>query len=230
MPARRHADGAADDARLGERRVVDAVAAEGALQPVGHLEHAALAGHAFERRLAAAVGNVFAEDDDARVALHLVLQRAVDRRDHRVRLAFGNGRALEFRRRRIDVWRIDEQLDGVADWASRPSWRVPRRRSLHARPLRRSTRARTRWRAPPPRGSPPAAQSGSRLASAARSSGVLYNRSSSDNEWEYGRITLAWMNAGPLRARRVRDGLLHGGVACQVIGAVDALDQQPGEG
>jgi hypothetical protein len=43
---------------------------------------------------------------------------------------------------------------------------------------------------------------GSRFASASRSSGVLYSRSSSESEWEYGRVTLACTNAG-LRSRRM---------------------------
>jgi len=45
----RHADTAPDDARFGERRVVDAFAAELALQAVRHLEYAALSGHEFQR-------------------------------------------------------------------------------------------------------------------------------------------------------------------------------------
>ena len=47
------------------------------LQAVRHLEHAALAGRpSASASLAAGVGDVLAEDDDARVARHLVLQRA----------------------------------------------------------------------------------------------------------------------------------------------------------
>ena len=47
--ARRHPDGAADDAGFGERRVEDAVVAERALQTVRELEDAALAGHDRQR-------------------------------------------------------------------------------------------------------------------------------------------------------------------------------------
>ena len=91
------------------------VAAEGALQAVRDLEDAALALHVLERCLAAAVGDVLAEHDDARVARHLVLQRAVDRRDHRVGLALAAAAAvLERRRRRIDVGRVDVERRGVA--------------------------------------------------------------------------------------------------------------------
>ena len=43
--------------------------------------------HVLERGLAAAVGDVLAEDHDARIARHLVLERAVDGGDHRVGLA-----------------------------------------------------------------------------------------------------------------------------------------------
>ena len=46
-----------------------------------------------------------AEDDDARVVRHLVLQRAVDGRHHRVGLAVRLGRRLEARRRRVHVRR-----------------------------------------------------------------------------------------------------------------------------
>ena len=104
MPTR-----AADDAGLGDRRVEDAVVAVQPLQPVRDLEDAALARDDRERLLAAGVGDVLAEDDDARIARHLVLQRAVDRRDHRVGLAFGLGGVSNAARRRIDVGRVDEQ-------------------------------------------------------------------------------------------------------------------------
>ena len=89
QPARRHADGAADDVGFGERRVEHAIGAVGLLQAVRHLEHAALAGHVRQRRRLARVRDVLAEHDDARVPRHFVLQRAVDRADHRVGLAFG---------------------------------------------------------------------------------------------------------------------------------------------
>ena len=69
--------------------------------------------HRCQRVLAAAVRHVFAEHDDARVARHLVLQRAIDRRDHRVRaclLALPASRTL---RRRIDVGREDVEADRI---------------------------------------------------------------------------------------------------------------------
>ena len=90
-------------AGFGERRVEHARRAVGALQPMRHLEDAALARDALERGLAARVGHVLAEDDDARVARHFVFQRAVDRGDHRVGLALGRGRGVEGVRRRIGV-------------------------------------------------------------------------------------------------------------------------------
>ena len=67
----RHADRGADDARLGERRVPDAVLAELRLQAVGDAEHAA------ER------ADVLAVDDDAVVVGHRVAQRGVQRAGHR---------------------------------------------------------------------------------------------------------------------------------------------------
>ena len=64
------ADGGADEAALGDRRVQHAVAAELGHQPLGDAERAApgvlLAGRA------QAAGDVLAHDDDAVVALHLL--------------------------------------------------------------------------------------------------------------------------------------------------------------
>ena len=76
------ADGAADDVGLGQRRVEDALGAELGLQAGGELEDAALAFDLGERLFAAGVGHVFAEDDDARVAAHLVVQAGVDEVGH----------------------------------------------------------------------------------------------------------------------------------------------------
>ena len=70
------ADRPAHDVGLGQRRVVDAVAAELALQPPGHLEDAALALDLAEVLVAGRVGHVLAEDEDARVARHLVAHAA----------------------------------------------------------------------------------------------------------------------------------------------------------
>ena len=107
--ARRHADAAADDRRFGERRVEDAIVAVQALQPVRDLEDAAFAGDDVQNLRAAGVGDVFAEHDDARIARHLVLERAIDRADHRVGLAVRRGGGVERRRRRIHVRRIDPE-------------------------------------------------------------------------------------------------------------------------
>ena len=63
-----HADGAADDAGFGERRVEDAVGAVFALQAGGGFEDAALPFYVLEIFFAAGVGDVFAEDGDALVA------------------------------------------------------------------------------------------------------------------------------------------------------------------
>src|SRR5437773_860176 len=62
------ADRPAHDVGLGERRVVDALAAELALQPPDDLEDAALPLHDLEELRAAAIGHVFAEGADAGVA------------------------------------------------------------------------------------------------------------------------------------------------------------------
>ena len=91
----RGADGDADDARLGERRVQDARLAEPGMQPVGGTEDATLA------------PDVLAHDEHALVPLHLFGDRGADRFDHahlghsqivartkEVRLE-GKGRALD---------------------------------------------------------------------------------------------------------------------------------------
>ena len=69
------------------------------LQPVGDLEHAALALDLVERLLAGAVGDVLAEHHDALVARHLVAQAGVDEVDHGLEAAAppGAGAAVERR-------------------------------------------------------------------------------------------------------------------------------------
>ncbi len=79
-----HPDGAADDGGFGERGVEDAAGAEFALQAGGELEDSPFAfdllvGEVF---LAGAVGDIFAEDDDARVAAHFVVEAGVDEVGH----------------------------------------------------------------------------------------------------------------------------------------------------
>ncbi len=70
MPATASPIADADDRRLGQRRVDHALAAEAIEQPVGGAEHAAVVRH------------VLAEDDDALVARHLLVERGVDRLHH----------------------------------------------------------------------------------------------------------------------------------------------------
>src|SRR5258706_6392036 len=74
-----HADTAADDRRLGDRRIETARGAERDLQSLRRFEDATLAFHLGEIRLAAAIGHVLAEDDHTIVAAHLLVQREVDR-------------------------------------------------------------------------------------------------------------------------------------------------------
>ena len=172
-------------------------------RPCVTLKTPALAGDRLERRLAAAVGHVLAEHDDPRVARHFVLQRAVDRGDHRVGLAVGHGVGAERGRRRIDVGRVDEQAErcratvsrraiarSAAAFTSASTSRddLPGARLRVAMPSRRqekpraaqSDRASLRRRAPPP------SCTASRRPRASASTG---------------RITLACTSAGPLRAR-----------------------------
>ncbi len=68
QPARSQSGRASDDGRFGERGVETALGSELDLQSRGGLEHAALALHFRQTRFAAAIGHVFAEHDDARIA------------------------------------------------------------------------------------------------------------------------------------------------------------------
>src|SRR5438067_1929432 len=108
--ARRHANGAPDDVRFGERRVEDARAAETTLQIRRHLEDAAFALDLFEILLARAIRHVLAEDDDARITRQLFVQTAIDQIGHRAFFAFKHDALfrVELRRSRIYVGRIDE--------------------------------------------------------------------------------------------------------------------------
>jgi hypothetical protein len=63
--ARRHTDGPADDARLGQGAVENPLGPEAALQVVGHLEDAPLPLDLSQVILPGAVGHVLSEDDDA---------------------------------------------------------------------------------------------------------------------------------------------------------------------
>ena len=107
--------------RFGERRVVDARAAELLLQAPRDLEDAALALDLAEVLLARDVGDVLAEDEDLLIAPHLVLHAGVEQIDHR-RLVAGELRivlGVELLARRIDVGRVDEVVDRLRARAAR---------------------------------------------------------------------------------------------------------------
>ena len=108
-----HADGAADDGGFGERRIEDAVGAVIALQAGGGFEDAAFAFDVLEVFFAAAVGDVFAEDDDALVAGHFVGERGGDHFDHGFRSAVKLGLGVECVRSGIDIRRINVYADGI---------------------------------------------------------------------------------------------------------------------
>ena len=72
-------------------------------KPVSDFEDAPFARNLLQRFLAARVGDILAEDHDARVAGHFVLERAIDGRDHGVGFAVGPGGRLEPVCRRIDI-------------------------------------------------------------------------------------------------------------------------------
>ena len=107
-PAGREPDRPAHDVGFGEWRVVDALAPELALQAPGDLEDPALPLHFLEVLLAAGVGHVFAEDDDARLARHLVLKACIEQIHHRGGIACELGVVLgvELFGGRVDVRRV----------------------------------------------------------------------------------------------------------------------------
>ena len=70
---------------------------------------------------------------------------------------------------------------------------------------------------------------GSRVASSARSAGVLYSFSSSDSECEYGRDDLGVDQRRTLARAAVRHGVRHRPVALEDVGAVAPEHVQAGE-
>src|SRR5262249_4164978 len=72
--ARGHANRAAHDAGFGQRGIENAVSAVFALQSGGGLENAALPFYIFEIFFAAGIGDVLAEDSDALIKAHFIVQ------------------------------------------------------------------------------------------------------------------------------------------------------------
>ena len=114
-PAVRQPDRTADDIRLGERRIVDPMAAELLLQPPGDLEHATLSLHVAKVLLARHVGHVLSEKEDAVVPAHFVPHADVEQVHHRgglsreLRIVLG----VELLTRGIHVRRVHAEQDGV---------------------------------------------------------------------------------------------------------------------
>src|SRR6185437_16056642 len=88
---RGHAQGSAGDACLGDWRIEAAAATKLHLEARGRFEDAALALHFCKILLAAAIGNIFAEDDHVGIAAHLLGQSTVDLVHHGAWLAFRMG-------------------------------------------------------------------------------------------------------------------------------------------
>src|SRR6185312_4343130 len=109
-----HSDRATNDVRLRQRRVKDAGAAKLSLEISCHLEYAALTLHFFEILLTRAIGDVFAENDDARVSSHLGVQATINQIDHRARIAGKVGALfiIKISRSRIHVRRVDKLKRG----------------------------------------------------------------------------------------------------------------------
>ena len=114
-PARSQPDGPANDVGLGQRRVVDAVAPERALQPPGDLEHPTLPLHVAEVPFPAAIRHILAEDHDPRIACHFVAQADVEQVDHGGGIAGEAGIVLgvELLGRGVHVRRVHVAVDRV---------------------------------------------------------------------------------------------------------------------
>src|SRR5687768_194482 len=107
--ARRHPNRAPDDVRFGEWRIEYANTAKLSLQVRSNFEYAALAFHFSEKLFARAIGDVLAENNNARVARHFGMHGAIDQIDHRARITrkLSVVLGIEFFGRRIDVRRVD---------------------------------------------------------------------------------------------------------------------------
>src|SRR5579884_2170652 len=81
-PASGHADGPAHDAGLRKRRIEDAVGSISALESGRGLENAALPFHLLEILLAAGIGNILAEGENALIAGHFIHERCRHHLDH----------------------------------------------------------------------------------------------------------------------------------------------------
>jgi hypothetical protein len=90
-----------------------ALRAEFALQACCGFEYAALPFHRSQAFFAAAIGHVFAEDDDALVAFHLIEQSDGNHFDHRFRMAFFLGRRFEIAGGGIHVRRVNPLVNRV---------------------------------------------------------------------------------------------------------------------
>src|SRR6185437_5299304 len=125
-PASCHTYRTSNDVGLSQWGVEHAVGAELTLQTRSQLEHTTLSLDQFLGKIlfAAAVGDVFSEDDDPLVTPHLVFQTRVDQIGHRFRgwslLGFAIGgsnyrcyRELSFKRRRgrIQVRRVNKSCN-----------------------------------------------------------------------------------------------------------------------
>ena len=200
----RHPDRAADDVRLGERRVEDArPCRRAAAGSAVSLKTPPLPLHLVEHFLARRVGDVLAEDDDAR-------DRASSRRA--CRRSGGRPSSSARRPRRRPGRRRERGRRGIDVRASRRSRRRTRARGARAASARSAASLTSRvdllvqpLEVGAARGSPRAGgtatvrRTGSRSRVARRappSAGTC--ASSSESEWLYGRMTCAWTKRGAL--------------------------------
>src|SRR3984885_1158549 len=108
-----HADGAADDIRFGQGRIKNALGAKFPLQAGGGFEDAALPFYRRQAFFAAAIGDVFAENDDALVAFHFIEQSEGDHFDHGFRMAFFFRGGIEIAGGRVYVRRVDPFVNRI---------------------------------------------------------------------------------------------------------------------
>ena len=97
---------ASHDGGFGERAIEAALRSELDLQSGGGFEDAALALDLGQVGFATAIGHVLAEHDDARIALHFLVQRQIDFVHHGARVAGEMRLGFELRGSRIDFVRV----------------------------------------------------------------------------------------------------------------------------
>ena len=220
----RLAHGPPDDVGLGQRRVEAAGLTEGALQPVGRAEHAALALDVGEHRLAG-VGHVLAEHPDALVGRHLLVQRALDglAQRHAIAAVVGGRRRREGQagRRRSSVTDLGSGRRAASASAAALAT------ISFASAL--SSAARSAVSTPPSTSSASRRTIGSSLASSASSSAGRYLRLGVGRRVRVGPGDVGVDQSRADAGTDVLDDRAPAATHLEVVGAVEAMDVEPAE-